>query len=92
MKLSTTFHKHNEMLNIGENCQIRPLQVGDRVGAGWFKSSCHMCAQCKAGYDNLCPDAVAQMGQQGACGGFADYVRSVKSYAVNFTDWIYSLF
>ena len=30
------------------------LAVGDRVGIGWRRSTCHECSSCKAGNDNLC--------------------------------------
>jgi alcohol dehydrogenase, propanol-preferring len=31
--------------------------VGQRVGVGWLASACGTCAQCRAGRENLCPDA-----------------------------------
>lgn len=30
---------------------------GDRVGVGWLGGSCGTCAHCRAGRENLCPDA-----------------------------------
>eukprot|EP00029_Vermamoeba_vermiformis_P007429 TRINITY_DN3216_c0_g1_i1.p1 TRINITY_DN3216_c0_g1~~TRINITY_DN3216_c0_g1_i1.p1 ORF type:complete len:412 (+),score=76.77 TRINITY_DN3216_c0_g1_i1:13-1248(+) len=88
LKLPASFHKSNEMLNIGEFRQIRPLRVGDRVGAGWLKSSCHLCEQCRSGYDNLCPQSMAQMGQNGACGGYADFIRLDSRWVFRIPDEI----
>jgi propanol-preferring alcohol dehydrogenase len=31
--------------------------VGQRVGAGWLASACGVCAECRAGRENLCPNA-----------------------------------
>jgi uncharacterized zinc-type alcohol dehydrogenase-like protein len=49
------------------------LRVGERVGVGWQRSSCHECEQCRQGNENLCPR------QQATCvghmGGFADRIR-----------------
>jgi propanol-preferring alcohol dehydrogenase len=30
---------------------------GDRAGAGWLASTCGVCAYCRSGRENLCPDA-----------------------------------
>src|SRR5580698_2362351 len=30
------------------------LTVGQRVGVGWQRSSCHECDLCRAGHENLC--------------------------------------
>jgi propanol-preferring alcohol dehydrogenase len=32
-------------------------RVGDRVGVGWLGGSCGECAACRAGRENLCPEA-----------------------------------
>ncbi|KAF5243188.1 hypothetical protein FANTH_8286 [Fusarium anthophilum] len=37
---------------------VTNFQVGDRVGTGWRRSTCHACGQCKTGNDNLCQAAV----------------------------------
>src|SRR5438093_3939440 len=31
--------------------------VGDRAGAFWLASSCGTCSACRAGRENLCPEA-----------------------------------
>ncbi|EGU87692.1 hypothetical protein FOXB_01788 [Fusarium oxysporum f. sp. conglutinans Fo5176] len=38
--------------------KVTGFQVGDRVGTGWRRSTCHLCDQCKSGNDNLCQAAV----------------------------------
>jgi alcohol/geraniol dehydrogenase (NADP+) len=53
--------------------QVKRVKVGDRVGLGWFSSSCLSCPQCLAGDHNLC--ATAEQTMIGRFGGFADRVR-----------------
>ena len=53
--------------------QVKRVKVGDRVGLGWFSSSCLHCQQCLAGDHNLC--ATAEQTMIGRFGGFADRVR-----------------
>jgi len=59
----------------------KPLKVGDRVGVGFFKRSCHQCEMCYKGSDNLCPNSVPQFGFSGNNGGFADYIRVDSRWA-----------
>jgi alcohol dehydrogenase, propanol-preferring len=33
------------------------FRVGDRVGVPWLASACGQCGQCRAGRENLCPNA-----------------------------------
>lgn len=49
------------------------LRVGERVGVGWQRSSCHQCEQCLSGNENLCPRQEATC--VGHMGGFADRIR-----------------
>jgi len=56
---------------IGSN--VTNLVVGQRVGLGWFSSSCMHCRQCLGGDHNLCSSAEATI--VGRFGGFADFVR-----------------
>src|SRR5512143_4118618 len=35
--------------------EVRHLQVGQRVGVGWQRTSCLACELCNAGHENLCP-------------------------------------
>lgn len=55
---------------VGADCALR---VGERVGVGWQRSSCHQCEQCRAGNENLCPHQEATC--VGHMGGFADRIR-----------------
>jgi alcohol/geraniol dehydrogenase (NADP+) len=65
---------------IAAGAHAKGVTVGDRVGLGWFSSSCMHCAQCMGGDHNLCGD-----GQEtivGRHGGFADRVRCHWSWAI----------
>lgn len=57
----------------------RRVQVGDRVGLGWFSESCQACPNCLAGDHNLC--ATAEQTIVGRPGGFADRVRTHWTWA-----------
>ncbi len=50
------------------------LQIGQRVGLGWFSHSCLACHECLSGEQNLC--STAQGTIIGRHGGFADRVRA----------------
>lgn len=50
------------------------LTVGQRVGLGWYASSCLHCPQCLSGHHNLCPNAQGTI--VGRHGAFADRVRA----------------
>ncbi|NJL02798.1 MAG: NAD(P)-dependent alcohol dehydrogenase [Spirulinaceae cyanobacterium RM2_2_10] len=63
---------------IGE--QVTNLQVGQRVGLGWFSHSCLVCEWCVAGDRNLCPTAEATI--IGRHGGFADKVRAHEDWVL----------
>jgi uncharacterized zinc-type alcohol dehydrogenase-like protein len=58
----------------------RNIQVGDRVGLGWFSASCMHCGQCMDGSHHLC--GTAEQTIVGRHGGFADHVRAHWSWAV----------
>jgi len=53
--------------------RARGVQVGQRVGLGWYSGSCLSCPQCLAGHHNLCPAAEATIVNRP--GGFANRVR-----------------
>lgn len=60
--------------------EVTHLEVGQRVGLGWFSASCMRCPSCLRGDHNLC-----QAGEQtivGRHGGFADRVRCHWSWAI----------
>lgn len=62
------------------------LHIGDRVGLGWYASSCMSCRTCMGGNQNLCEHT--QKTIEGRHGGFADLVRCHWSWAVKLPDGI----
>jgi uncharacterized zinc-type alcohol dehydrogenase-like protein len=62
--------------------QVTSLQVGQRVGLGWFSQSCRTCEWCISGEQNLCASAEGTI--VGRHGGFADRVRAHR-------DWVFPL-
>ena len=63
---------------VGE--RVTTLEVGQRVGLGWFSGSCMHCSACMSGDQNLCPTAEQTI--VGRYGGFADRVRAHKEWVV----------
>ncbi|NEO36264.1 MAG: NAD(P)-dependent alcohol dehydrogenase [Moorea sp. SIOASIH] len=63
---------------LGQN--VTTLQVGQRVGLGWFSKSCMGCECCMSGDHNLCLTAEGTI--IGRHGGFADKVRAHHSWIV----------
>ncbi|MEP0713977.1 NAD(P)-dependent alcohol dehydrogenase [Algoriphagus sp.] len=59
---------------------VKNIQVGDKVGIGWYSGSCMSCHECMDGSHHLCASAEHTIG--GRHGGFADYVRSHWSWAI----------
>ncbi|MGH9696858.1 MAG: NAD(P)-dependent alcohol dehydrogenase, partial [Bryobacteraceae bacterium] len=59
---------------------VQNFQPGERVGVGWQAGSCGVCAWCRQGKENLCPQA------QPTCvhrnGGFADAVRVPARFVI----------
>ena len=64
--------------------QVKRVKVGDRVGLGWYSSSCGCCAPCLSGNPNLC--ATAEGTIVGRHGGFASRVRSHWMWAAPLPD------
>jgi propanol-preferring alcohol dehydrogenase len=58
------------------------LQEGERVGIAWLRSTCGTCRYCRAGRENLCPQA--RFTGYHADGGYAEYavVRDDFAYAL----------
>ena len=56
--------------------------IGDRVGIAWLRYTCGKCQYCKAGNENLCPNARFTGYHEN--GGFAEYavVREDFAYAL----------
>ncbi len=59
---------------------VKNLNVGDKVGLGWFSASCMTCYQCMDGEHHLC--ATAESTIVGRHGGFANHVRGHWSWAI----------
>ncbi|MDY6785657.1 MAG: NAD(P)-dependent alcohol dehydrogenase [Cyanobacteriota bacterium] len=57
---------------------VTELQVGQRVGLGWYARSCTVCEWCQSGNQNLCLTAEATI--IGRHGGFADRVRAHRGW------------
>ncbi|MCK5115669.1 MAG: zinc-dependent alcohol dehydrogenase family protein [Candidatus Aegiribacteria sp.] len=51
---------------------VKTRQVGERVGVGWFFSSCGVCRYCLAGNENLCSEFMAT--GRDADGGYAEFI------------------
>jgi len=58
------------------------FKLGDRVGIAWLRSTCSICKYCRAGNENLCPNALFTGYDEN--GGFAEYalVRDGFAYAL----------
>ena len=73
---------------VGPNA--KGVQVGQRVGVGWFSASDMHCRQCMSGNHHLCPQAQATI--IGHRGGFASHIRVHWAWAfrlpakLNFAD------
>ena len=60
--------------------QARGLELGQRVGIGWYKGSCMHCSSCIEGTHQLCGTVKPTI--IGSNGGFADRLRSHWAWAV----------
>jgi alcohol/geraniol dehydrogenase (NADP+) len=58
----------------------RGLEIGQRVGLGWFADSDLICEWCKSGNHHLCPSVVGTI--IGRHGGFADRVRANAAWVI----------
>lgn len=65
---------------------VTHLDVGDKVGLGWYARSCGTCGQCLSGNQNLCPDAAGLI--VGRHGGFAEKVRAQATWCVPLPDGV----
>lgn len=66
--------------------RVTTLQVGQRVGLGWYSRSCMTCEWCISGDHNLCLTAEGTI--VGRHGGFADRVRAHSSWVVPLPDGV----
>ena len=60
--------------------EVKTLKVGQRVGLGWFSSSCMHCEWCMTGDQNLCLSAEETI--VGRHGAFADRVRARHNWVI----------
>ena len=67
---------------VGPNA--KRLQVGQRVGVGWFSSSDMHCRQCMSGNHHLCPQVQPTI--VGHRGGFATHVRAHWAWTMPLPD------
>lgn len=65
---------------------VTHLKEGDRVGLGWFSSSCMTCSECMSGHHNLCPSREQTI--VGRFGGFAERVRAGAEWAIRIPDGV----
>jgi uncharacterized zinc-type alcohol dehydrogenase-like protein len=64
---------------VGKGDTVSHLELGQKVGLGWFSRSCMTCEQCLSGNHNLCPTAEGTL--VGRHGGFANKVRTHSVWA-----------
>jgi propanol-preferring alcohol dehydrogenase len=57
----------------------RRLQIGDRIGIAWLRSTCGHCEYCTSGRENLCEYALFT--GYDADGGYADYAVVREDFA-----------
>ncbi|MFL6181838.1 MAG: zinc-dependent alcohol dehydrogenase family protein [Actinomycetes bacterium] len=67
---------------LGPGCSR--LEVGDRVGIAWLRSTCGTCRWCRRGQENLCPNA--RFTGWDADGGYAEYAVVPESFAYRIPD------
>ncbi len=74
----------HQVVGIVEKCGEKALKhkIGDRVGVGWFFSSCGECRYCKEGRENLC-SSFKGTGMD-ANGGYAEHmvVPELSAYKI----------
>jgi alcohol dehydrogenase, propanol-preferring len=59
--------------------KVTALKTGDRVGVGWFYSSCGKCSYCIEGNENLCQNFKAT--GKDVNGGYSEYMKVPASSA-----------
>jgi propanol-preferring alcohol dehydrogenase len=62
----------------GRGERVERFALGDRIGVPWLGYTCGVCAYCRAGRENLCPNA-RFTGYQ-IDGGYADYTVADQRY------------
>jgi uncharacterized zinc-type alcohol dehydrogenase-like protein len=69
---------------IAKGEHVKNVQIGQRVGLGWFSGSCMHCRTCLSGDQNLCSTVESTI--IGRHGGFADIVRCNSEWAIELPD------
>ena len=68
---------------VGEVVALGPgaegFAVGDRVGIAWLRHTCGLCAYCRRGDENLCPDS--RYTGWDADGGYAEFATVPADFA-----------
>ncbi|NCF85199.1 MAG: alcohol dehydrogenase catalytic domain-containing protein [Verrucomicrobiaceae bacterium] len=59
---------------IGKGAHVSHLEIGQRIGLGWYSRSCGLCDPCMRGDQNIC--VVAESAIVTRHGGFANKVRA----------------
>jgi uncharacterized zinc-type alcohol dehydrogenase-like protein len=67
-----------EVIDIGSD--VKGINVGDKVGMGWFSQSCMHCSECMDGKHHFCINAEQTI--VGRHGGFANIVRGHWSWSI----------
>ncbi|MBO3752084.1 zinc-dependent alcohol dehydrogenase family protein [Streptosporangiaceae bacterium NEAU-GS5] len=62
----------------------RTVPEGRRVGVPWLRSTCGVCAYCRRGSENLCPNSTYTGWD--ADGGYAEYVTAPADYVYPLPD------
>jgi alcohol/geraniol dehydrogenase (NADP+) len=65
---------------IATGADVKGVQVGDKVGLGWFSASCMHCPHCMKGDHHFCQKAEQTLVKRH--GGFADIVRGHWSWTI----------
>jgi propanol-preferring alcohol dehydrogenase len=69
---------------LGTDC--RRFAIGQRVGIAWLRSTCGICAYCRRGDENLCPQA--RFTGYHADGGYGEYAVVHEDFAYALPDAI----
>jgi propanol-preferring alcohol dehydrogenase len=69
---------------LGPDC--RRLRVGQRVGIAWLRETCGICAYCRRGRENLCPNA--RFTGWDHDGGYAEFATVREDFAYPIADTI----
>jgi propanol-preferring alcohol dehydrogenase len=60
--------------------EVERWSIGDRVGVAWLGGACGVCAACRAGNENLCPEA--EFTGWDRDGGYADSMIARADFAL----------